>query len=98
MIGVGEFARASDGVVFIYGHDEERYHTVRVDRDEECTHLECDLTPWTPTPGERIAEANNEDCIGGTVIETGDCSALVKWTGFIEPQMWRNNKLEPYCS
>jgi hypothetical protein len=98
MIGIGEFARTADGIVFIYGQDNGCYQTVRVDRDEECSHSKCELAPWTPVLGERIVEANNEDCIGGTVLETGDYTALIRWTGFIEPQVWRNSKLEPYCS
>jgi hypothetical protein len=98
MVGVGEFsgyARVYDGVVLVYGYEQGRYQTVRVDRNEECTHFECDLAPWVPSPGERVAEVNNEDCIGGTVIEAGEGTSLVLWTGFIEAQVWRNTNLEP---
>jgi hypothetical protein len=96
---VGQYARLSDGAaVYVYGYEDGRYQTVRMDRDEECTHLGCELTPWTPAPGERVVEANNEDCISGTVVETGAGTSLVNWLGFNEPQVWRNAKLEPFCS
>ncbi len=98
MIGVGEFsgyARVSDGVVHVCGYDQGRYQTVRMDRDEECEHLECELVRWVPSHGERVMEDNNEDCITGIVVACGEGTSLVKWTGFIEPQVWRNTDLEP---
>lgn len=95
MTGVGDYARVSDGIVFVYGYEQGRYQTVRAERDEECSHLECELTPWTPALGERVVEANNEDCIGGIVAELGENTALVTWAGFVEPQNWRNARLEP---
>jgi hypothetical protein len=98
MVGLGEFcgyAQVSDGVVYVYGHDQGRYQTVRVDRDQESEHLECDLTPWAPTKGERVAEINNEECVTGTILEAGERTALVRWNGFVEPQVWLNADLEP---
>ena len=95
MAWVGEYARVSDGTVFVYGCDQGRYRTVRAERDEECSHLECELTPWAPAPGERVAEFGNEDCIGGIVLEADESAALVAWTGFVDPQVWRNANLEP---
>jgi hypothetical protein len=97
MTGVWEYARVSDGIVYVYGYEQGRYQTVRMDRDQECEHLECELTPWVPAPGECVVEANNEDCITGLVLEASESTALVRWTGFIEPQVWRNTKLEPVC-
>lgn len=96
MIGVGQCARVSDGVVYVLGFDQGRYQTVRVDRDEECSHLAHELSPWTPLPGECAVEAGNEQCIDGTVVASADGTSLVTWTGFSEPQVWRNAKLEPY--
>jgi hypothetical protein len=98
MDGVGEFggyARVSGGVVYIYGQAQGRYQTVRVDRDEECSHLSCELTPWAPAPGERVTESNNDNCITGVALEVNENTTLIMWTGFSEPQTWRNAKLEP---
>ena len=53
---VGAYARVSDGIVYILEHDQGRYKTVRVDRDQEGEHLQSELTPWTPVTGERVAE------------------------------------------
>jgi hypothetical protein len=101
MIGAGEFrgyARVSDGVVYVYGFGQGRYQTFHLELDEESTHLECELTQWTPTSGERVVESGNEDCISGTITEAGESTSFVKWLGFLEPQIWRNANLEPFCS
>lgn len=101
MIGAGEFrgyARVSDGVVHVYGYEQGRYQAFHLELDEESTHLECELTQWTPASGERVVESGNEDCISGTVIETGEGESFVTWADFVEPQRWRNANLEPFCT
>lgn len=50
-----EYARLFDGsVVFIYAYENGIFSTVRIDRDEESQHRPCELTPWTPAPGEMV--------------------------------------------
>jgi hypothetical protein len=52
---MNHYARLSDGgVVFIYGCENGVFSTVRIDRDEETQHRECELSPWTPEPGELL--------------------------------------------
>jgi hypothetical protein len=96
---IGAYARVSDGIVYILEHDQGRYQTVRVDRDEEGEHtyLEWQLVPWTPVPGERVVESGEDDCTG-VILETGEGNSLVRWAGFIEPQIWRHTQLEPAWS
>ena len=98
MIGVGEYGRASGGGVFVVGNDRGLIQSIGVDRDEDCEHPECELTAWVPTRGERVAEYNNADCVTGAVLEARDGTSLVMWTGFVEPQVWQNTKLEPAFS
>lgn len=95
MAGLGDYARTSDGIVFIFGNENGRFQTVSVARDQEFEYLESELTPWVPAPDERIAEAHSEDCVTGTVLQVGDGTTLVRWFGFVEPQVWRNTLLEP---
>jgi hypothetical protein len=100
VVGIGEFigyARVSDGVVYVCRYDQGRYQSFRMDRDEECSHLECELMPWLPAVGERVCEANDEDYVVGLVLETDKDTSLVRWTGFMDPQVWRNAQLEPEC-
>jgi hypothetical protein len=95
MAGLGDYARTSEGIVFIFGNENGRFQTVSVDRDQEFEHLECELVPWMPLPGEQVWEANNEDSITGAVMKTNERTSLVKWDGFVEPEVWRNTQLEP---
>jgi hypothetical protein len=95
-ITMNNYARLSNGsVVYIHGHENGLFSTVRVDRDEESQHRQCELVPWTPVPGERVTEHNKEDCITGLVLEASESTAHILWSGFAEPQIWRNTKLEP---
>jgi hypothetical protein len=100
MIGANEFkaatyARTKDGIVFIQGFNGGSYQAVRTDRDEEGEYSSSELTPWSPSLGERVIEANDEDCVTGIVIGFGDGTSLVEWNGFACPQTWPNSKLEP---
>lgn len=98
MIGVGEYARISDGVVYVTGNERGLFQSVRVDRDEECEHRGSELTAWIPAQGDCVAEYNNDDCVGGIVVEAGEGTSLVTWNGLTETQVWRNAKLEPALS
>jgi hypothetical protein len=98
MIGVGEYARTADGVVYVIGREGGSVQTIRMDRDEECTYLvEHELTPWLPATGERVWEFDNEESITGTVLNTNDRTSLIKWDDAAEPEVWRNSQLEPVC-
>jgi hypothetical protein len=92
---VGTYARTKDDIVCILGCEGGGYQTVHTDRDEEGEYSSSELTPWSPSLGERVIEANDEDCITGIVIGFGDGTSLVEWKGFACPQTWPNSKLEP---
>jgi hypothetical protein len=92
------YARMADGVVYILAYEDDRYRTVRTDRDEQGEYLASDLTPWSPQNGERVTEANNEYGVTGTVVEAGEEISLVKWDSLRRQVSWVNSSLEPIWS
>lgn len=94
---VGTYARTKDGTGYIIGCDGGSYQVVSTERDEERDYSSSELTPWLPAPGERVVEADKEDCITGIVVDGGEGTSLVMWNGFVCPQTWLNTHLEPAC-
>jgi hypothetical protein len=95
MIGVGEYARTADGIVYIFGYAGDRYQTVRTDREERVEYHASELEPWSPAFGERVGEAGNEDSPLGVVVGNDDGTSSVKWPTFMRLQAWLNANLEP---
>lgn len=56
MVGVGEYARAVDGVVFVFGVEDEKFQAVFIDRNEERKFGPDQLARWEPMPGEQMKE------------------------------------------
>jgi hypothetical protein len=98
MIGVGGHARTVDGIVFIVGCEDNRYQTVRTDRDEEGEYSASDMTPWSPQNSEQVVEAGNENSPIGIVVEAGEDISLVVWRGLQRQVSWVNSCLEPIWS
>ncbi len=92
------YARLVDGIVFILGFKNGLYQTVRTDRDEEREYFAGDLTPWSPRNGERVTEANCEDGVAGTILESGEEISMVKWDSLSRQASWVNSSLEPIWS
>jgi hypothetical protein len=92
---VGQYARTSDGTVFIQGFCGGSYQAVRTDRDEEGEYLASDLTPWSPQNGERVVEAGNEGSPVGIVVEAGEGDSLVVWKNLRRQVSWVNSCLQP---
>jgi hypothetical protein len=89
------YARTKNGIVYVFGCDNGKYQAVCTNRDEEGEYSASELTPWSPSFGERVIEANDEDCVTGIVIGVGNGTSLVEWKDFACPQTWPNSKLEP---
>ena len=99
MIGVGErYARLADGIIFIFGFKDGLYQTVRTDREEQCEYSASDLMAWKPRNGERVTEADCEDGVAGTVLESGEEISMVKWDSLSRQVSWVNSSLEPIWS
>jgi len=92
---IGAYARTKDGTGYIIGCDGGSYQIVSTERDDEQDYSSSELTPWLPSPGERVIEADNEDCVTGVVVDDGEGTSMVMWNGFFEPQTWPNKNLEP---
>jgi len=56
MVGVGEYARVVDGVVFVFGVENEKFQAVYIDRNEEREFATDQLALWAPMPGEELKE------------------------------------------
>jgi hypothetical protein len=95
MIGVGRYARTLEGIVYIFGYEDNRYQTVRTDRDEERSVSASELTLWKPRNGERVKELGNDDGVTGTILEPGEEISLVKWDCLLRQVSWVNSCLEP---
>ncbi|HTB04136.1 MAG TPA: hypothetical protein VK804_27025 [Bradyrhizobium sp.] len=94
-IKVGQYARTSDGIVFIQGLCGGSYQAVRTDREEEREYLASDLTPWKPQDGDRVTEVGNEYSPIGIVVEAGAEQALVAWKSLLRHVSFVNAGLEP---
>ncbi|MDH2354908.1 hypothetical protein QCM80_30200 [Bradyrhizobium sp. SSUT112] len=71
MIGVGEYARAVDGVVFVFGIEDEKFQAVFIDRDEEREFATDQLAHWAAMPGEQVKEGEPVwGAGGGSKVET----------------------------
>lgn len=96
---VDQYVNTNDGFIgYIFEDTGSAYRIAICERDEECTHLECELTPWSPQNGERVVEADNEDSPVGIVVDAGDEISLVVWRGLQRQVSWVNSCLEPVWS
>jgi hypothetical protein len=98
----GQYVKTSDGFRgYIFGdsgdcEENQPYQIAICERGEERCVSASELALWSPKASERVIEANNEDCVIGTVIDVFDeCRALVKWQGFTRLQSWLYADLEP---
>jgi hypothetical protein len=93
---VGQYARTSDGIVFIQGFSGDSLQAVRIDREDEGEYFASHLAPWKPQDGERVTEAGNEASPIGFVVYAGDGTSEIVWGGlFMRQQTWLNKNLEP---
>jgi hypothetical protein len=95
MIGVGGYARTTNGTVFILGCEGGSYQTASTERDEECEYPASDLTHWSPQNGGLVVEAGNDDSPVGIVVEAGVEISLVVWRSLQRQVSWVNSCLEP---
>jgi hypothetical protein len=95
MIGVGDYARTPDGVVYIFGREGDRYQTVSTDREEQREYHGSEPSPWSPEFGEHVSEAGNEDSPTGIVVGNDDGTSSVKWDVFMRLQAWLISDLQP---
>jgi hypothetical protein len=91
----GQYANTPDGIVLILGYKNNRYQTVRIDRDEERDYFASGLADWSPQNGEQVVEAGNENSPTGTVVEAGEDISLVVWAGLLRHVSFVNSCLEP---
>jgi hypothetical protein len=94
-IEVGQYVRTSTGVGYVFGKTESQFEIALVERDEERSASASELTLWKPKPGERVAEANNEYGVTGTVVEAGEEISLVRWDSLRRHVSFVNSGLEP---
>ncbi|WP_154073285.1 hypothetical protein [Bradyrhizobium erythrophlei] len=96
-IQTGAYVRTPEGIGYIFRKDGDKFQVVSMERDEERDYPAGEMTRWSPSPGDRVIEADTEGGIAGDIVSASGCASLVKWDGFIDPQTWANASLEPYC-
>jgi hypothetical protein len=97
----GKYVNTQDGLTaYIYddnGKSEESrpYRVAICEHDEERSLSANELTLWTPKPGQRVTEIDNEDSPVGIVVEAGEDISQVVWKNLRRQVPWVNSSLEP---